>query len=554
MSFVMSLLWILTYIAPATWQLSVVILSPLAGALASATFIVSFVLYMMSKGPMLYWTGIISYFMMYAAVGVVIITTGHTESPFIMLWMLLTIFAGLFGSLGFMFICVVDAAYLTYILSEQPTGTVNLTSLLFIFVIPLIMSIIVWRRQGLTETKSDKAYNDLAKELSQVANKSEIVINAIADGVIAINGEGTIQLINPAAQSIMGWGKQDAMGLDYRSVFRLTDSQDKQVLDETDPVQQVLLNNTSITRNDLNLITTAGKKMFISLLVSPVGQQGSGAIVVFRDITSDVAENRQKAEFVSTASHEMRTPVAAIEGYLGLALNPQTATIDDKARMYLIKAHESAQHLGQLFQDLLDVSKAEDGRLSSNPNSIDVTSFARDVTSSLLSKAVSKQITLVFAPDANNPANQTITPAYYVNADPNHYREVLSNLIENGIKYTKASGTVTVDISGDESHVIVSIIDNGIGIPTEDIQHLFQKFYRVDNTDTREIGGTGLGLYLCRRLVEAMDGRIWVESVYGKGSMFFVELPRMNNDLALEKIQVAQQSAQNITTAQEQQS
>ncbi len=545
----MSLLWILNFITPVGWQLSAVIISPLAGALASATFIVSLALYMMSKGPMLYWAGLISYFMMYAATGVVIITTGHTQSPFIMLWMLLTVFSGLFGSLGFMFICVVDAAYITYILSEQPSGAINFSSLLFIFVIPLVMSIIVWRRQGLTETKSDKAYSELAKELSQVANKSEIVINAIADGVIAVNGEGTIQLINPAAQSIMGWGKQDAMGLDYRSVFRLTDSRDKQVLDETDPVQQVLLNNTSITRNDLNLITTAGKKMIISLLVSPVGQHGSGAIVVFRDITSDVAENRQKAEFISTASHEMRTPVAAIEGYLGLALNPQTATIDDKARMYLIKAHESAQHLGQLFQDLLDVSKAEDGRLSNNPSAIDVTSFARDVTTSLLSKAVSKQISLLFAPDTNDPANQTVTPVYYVNADTNHYREVLSNLIENAIKYTKAPGTVTVDISGDESHVIVSIIDNGIGIPTEDIQHLFQKFYRVDNTDTREIGGTGLGLYLCRRLVETMDGRIWVESVYGKGSMFFVELPRMNNDHALQQIQQSQQGSQSSMTS-----
>ncbi|MEO5690571.1 MAG: HAMP domain-containing sensor histidine kinase, partial [Candidatus Saccharimonadales bacterium] len=237
----------------------------------------------------------------------------------------------------------------------------------------------------------------------------------------------------------------------------------------------------------------------------------------------------------------MRTPVAAIEGYLGLALNPQTATIDDKARMYLTKAHESAEHLGQLFQDLLDVSKAEDGRLSSNPTAIDVTSFARDVTSSLQSKAINNQISLVFAPDTNDPANQTITPVYYVNADPNHYREVLANLIENGIKYTKSSGTVTVDISGDETHVIISIIDNGLGIPTEDISHLFQKFYRVDNTDTREIGGTGLGLYLCRRLVESMDGRIWVESVYGKGSMFFVELPRMNNDQALQQIQASQQ-------------
>ena len=279
--------------------------------------------------------------------------------------------------------------------------------------------------------------------------------------------------------------------------------------------------------------------MIISLLVSPFGQQGSGAIIVFRDITNDVAENRQKAEFVSTASHEMRTPVAAIEGYLGLALNPQTATIDDKARVYLTKAHESAKHLGQLFQDLLDESKAEDGRLSNNPTAIDVTSFVRDVTTSLLSTAIAKQITLTFAPDTNDPSKQTITPAYYVSADPSHYREILSNLIENGIKYTKASGTVTVDISGDDTHVIVSIIDNGIGIPAEDIPHLFQKFYRVDNTDTREIGGTGLGLYLCRRLVEAMDGRLWVESVYGKGSMFFVELPRMSTEQALQQVKQA---------------
>ncbi len=126
-----------------------------------------------------------------------------------------------------------------------------------------------------------------------------------------------------------------------------------------------------------------------------------------------------------------------------------------------------------------------------------------------------------------------MTPVYYVRADQSHYREVLSNLIENAIKYTKAGGTITVDITGDESHVIVSVVDTGIGIPKEDIPHLFQKFYRVDNSDTREIGGTGLGLYLCRRLVEAMDGRIWVESDYGKGSMFFVELARMNPNDAL---------------------
>ena len=533
LSLVVTGLWGIRFVLPDMWAIGNLIISPYAGAIAALTVAVTVPLYIISKGVMIRWTGLISYLMMYATSAVLIITTGHTESPFILLVMLLTIFAGLFGMLGFLFITLVDTVYVTYLLTDQPSGSVPISIIIFTFVVPLVISLLVWRKQSLGEAKSDKAYSDLAKELSQVANKSEIVINAIADGVIAINGEGIIQLINPAAQQIMGWGKQDAIELDYRSVFKLTDNKDKPVSDDVDPVQQVLRTNVSITRNDLNLVTEAGKKMIISLLVSPFGQQGSGAIIVFRDITSDVAENRQKAEFVSTASHEMRTPVAAIEGYIGLALNPQTATIDDKARTYLTKAHESAQHLGQLFQDLLDVSKAEDGRLNNNPAVVDATAFVRDVVTSLLSTAISKQISLTFAPDKNDPANQVVTPVYYVNVDPGHYREVLSNLVENAIKYTKPTGKVTVDITGDDSHVTVSIIDNGIGIPAEDIPHLFQKFYRVDNTDTREIGGTGLGLYLCRRLVETMEGRLWVESVYGKGSMFFVELPRMKNDEAM---------------------
>src|SRR5690606_4513614 len=99
----------------------------------------------------------------------------------------------------------------------------------------------------------------------------------------------------------------------------------------------------------------------VSLVASPVGGPGSGIIIVFRDITKEKAEEREQAEFISTASHEMRTPVASIEGYLGLALNPATAQVDEKARNYITKAHEAAQHLGRLFQDLLDTARAEDG-------------------------------------------------------------------------------------------------------------------------------------------------------------------------------------------------
>lgn len=391
------------------------------------------------------------------------------------------------------------------------------------------ISLVGLHRQHKSADGRAEAYHALAQELSQVANKSEIVINAIGDGVIAVDNKGIIQLINPAAQTIIGWGKQDAEDLDYRSVLHLTDSGGNEFAPDAGPVQQVLHGNPSLMRNDLLLTTNSGKKINVSLLVSPIGNFGNGAIIVFRDITSEVTENKQRTEFISTASHEMRTPVAAIEGYLGLALNPATAQIDDKARMYLTKAHESAEHLGRLFQDLLDVSKAEDGRLKNDPKIIELVDFVRESANVLMTKAQEKGLQLIFQPDVSESSSNSIAPVFYIEVDPDHLRETMSNLIENAIKYTK-EGSVTVNVTANEAHTTVSIADTGIGIAAEDIPHLFQKFYRIDNSDTREIGGTGLGLYLCRRLVESMNGRLWVESGAGKGSTFFVELDRISAD------------------------
>lgn len=396
-----------------------------------------------------------------------------------------------------------------------------------VLAVTALVAAIGLHRQSKSADGKAEAYHALAQELSQVANKSEIVINAIGDGVIATDNRGIIQLINPAAQAIIGWTKQDAEALDYRSVLKLSDDKGNDITVETDPIQQILHGNPSITRNDLLLATNSGKKINVSLVVSPVGNFNNGAIVVFRDITSEVSENKQRTEFISTASHEMRTPVASIEGYLGLALNPATAQIDDKARAYLTKAHESAEHLGRLFQDLLDVSKSEDGRLKNDPKLIELVDFARESTSALLTKAQEKGLSLVFQPDVSESASNSINPVYYVEVDPDHLRETLSNLIENAIKYTKEGG-VTINVTSDGNHATVSITDTGIGIEKEDIPHLFQKFYRIDNSDTREIGGTGLGLYLCRRLVESMNGRLWLESEAGQGSTFFVELARIS--------------------------
>lgn len=528
------------------------LVSDLAAAFAGLTAIISFVSYLWVPKKYTFHAALIVYGLLITTTSLLILNTGGTTSPFIALWMLAAVFAGIFGAWGIVPMLIAVNSYL--VLQYLGTGSISRETIVTVILageLPLLISFLIWHRKSSNESGKDRAYRDLANELSEVASKSEVVINAIADGVIAVDNQGVIQLINPAAQRILGWDKQDAMTLNYKSVLSLSDKAGADLNEATDPIQHVLGDNKPQRTNDLALTTKSGKKLFISLVASPIGQIGSGVIIVFRDITKEKAEEREQAEFISTASHEMRTPVASIEGYLGLTLNPATAQIDDKARDFITKAHESAQHLGRLFQDLLDVSKAEDGRLSNNPKVTDVVSYIHDVVQGLRPKADEKGLRMLYKPlpdDATDQSNRRLTPVFYVNLDNDHLREVVANLVENAIKYTP-QGDVTIDIGGDTEHVVISVTDSGIGIPAEDIPHLFQKFYRVDNSDTREIGGTGLGLYLCRRLAETMGGRIWLESEYKKGSTFYLEVPRISHEEATTLIEKATEQAPAITPA-----
>mgnify|MGYP000436255047 CR=1 FL=1 len=508
------------------------IVTPLVLVIASITAVVSFASYLWIPKKSAVWAALLVYILLATSVAALIFTTGGVSSPFIALWMLISVFVGIFGVWGLLPLLVALGAFVASQYLAGNLGVELFVVLAFAGILPMIASFIIWHNKAgkLEVEPGDKAYKDLANELSQVASKSEVVINAIGDGVMAVDAQGIVQLINPAAQRIIGWGKQDALALSYKSILQLANAKGEPVDPSLDPVQQVLNTNQQMRDNDLSIITHSGKKIMASLVASPVGEPGSGAIIVFRDITKEKAEEREQAEFISTASHEMRTPVASIEGYLGLALNPNTAQIDDKARDFIQKAHESAQHLGRLFQDLLDVSKAEDGRLSNTPKVVDIMAFTHDILQGLQQKATDKGLRLTFKPNPDD-GSKHVVPVYHVNLDNDHIREVINNLTENAIKYTPA-GEVVVDITGTDDKVVISIKDSGIGIPAEDMSHLFQKFYRVNNAETNQIGGTGLGLFLCRRLAETMGGRIWAESEYKKGSTFYLELPRISSQEA----------------------
>lgn len=480
--------------------------------------------------------GIFVYLLTVAVAATTIITSGGVVSPFLVMWIIVAIFAGFFGAiiLGIMGLLVILQIISTSV--QQGINVQFIIGYLFFGFLPLIFSLVLWIRRQ----KADDNTSNLENRLSAVENKSDVVINAIDDGVLAISKDGNIELINPSAQQIIGWDQGDALGLNWKSVLKLVTSDGKDVEDLENPIAQSLSKNQPTHNDKLFLLTSSEKRILVSIVSSPVGTDGEGIIVVFRDITKEKAEEREQAEFISTASHEMRTPVASIEGYLGLALNPATAHIDEKARDFITKAHESAQHLGRLFQDLLDISKVEDGRMKNNPKIINVNEFLKDIFDGLATKANEKQLNYIFMPDIIDEGKEkSLQPIFYANIDPDHFREVVSNLIENAIKYTP-SGEVVVNITGDDKQISVSVKDSGIGIPAEDIPHLFQKFYRVDNSDTREIGGTGLGLYLSRRLAEAMSGNLRVESKYKEGSTFYLEIPRMNSSEAKQRLESAE--------------
>lgn len=511
--------------------------------LSSATFLVSFIAYLWAPKKYISLFAFLVYGLLVVTTANLVMNTGEISSPFIALWIAVAVFAGVFGGAGYLLLGLGTVGYMAYAWLTH----VSITSFILAGlagIAPLVASFIIWHTKSTKENTHDKAYNQLASELNQESSKADVVINTINDGVIAVDKRGVIQLINPAAQHMIGWGREDAVNLSYKSVIKLHDRADKPVTEQNDPIEQVLMTNQEVHSEDFSIHTEGGKKVLLSIIVSPIGRPSTGAIIVFRDMTKEKAEEREQAEFISTASHEMRTPVASIEGYLGLVLNPATAQIDDRAREYITKAQASAQHLGRLFQDLLDVSKADDGRVTNNPSVVDVIEFVSDVAEGLRAKAQEKGLRYIFKPrtDTSNVGDRMVTPVYYSHVDNDHLREVISNLIENAIKYT-LEGDVIIDVGGDETHVNISIQDSGIGIPAEDIPHLFQKFYRVDNTDTREIGGTGLGLYLCRRLAEIIGGRITVQSEYKKGSTFTLVLPRIDQEEANRLIEASTAAA-----------
>jgi PAS domain S-box-containing protein len=326
-----------------------------------------------------------------------------------------------------------------------------------------------------------------------------LVVEHVGDGVLLVDEEGIVRLWNPAAERITGLAAHEAVGRPAAEILR--------PWEKVAPVGDA----ETVTPETLP-VEVNGRELWLS--VTGVAFSG-GAVFAFRDLTAEQAVEQLKSDFVATVSHELRTPLAAIYG-AALTLQREDVRLSEPQRSGLLEVIAGeADRLARIVNDILWASRLESGTMRTTIQVCDGVELARGIVDAARSY-IPPNIQLVFdaPPDAPPLA-----------ADPDKVRQVLGNLVENAVKYSPDGGQVALSITTAGDRLRFTVRDEGLGVPPPEQKRIFEKFHRLDPQLTRGVGGTGLGLYICRELVKRMNGRIWVESNGRRGSEFVVELP-----------------------------
>ena len=347
------------------------------------------------------------------------------------------------------------------------------------------------------------------REIAGEKSKIKTIIHCMADGVLVTDHEGQVVLHNPAVVKMLKMTAPPGFGQP------LADCVGKDFLKElVEKIRQVSSEKSSAVSQELVF-----DEVTLMAHTAPVRSEEReilGAVTVLRDVSILKAMDRMKSDFVAMVSHELRAPLASVEQQLSVILAGIIGEVNERQKEMLGRAKERTHALLSLINDLLDLSKIEAGFVVQYKEPVQIAEVLEKTIGILKIQAESKNLTL----DLSLPA--FLPP---VMADRRNMEEVFINLLSNGIKYTGDGGWVKVQAYGERSYLCVQVSDNGIGISSEDLPHIFDKFYRVKNAQTRKITGTGLGLPIVKRIVAAHLGMVEVESQPGVGSKFRVFLP-----------------------------
>lgn len=347
--------------------------------------------------------------------------------------------------------------------------------------------------------------------------KFSVVLSGITDAVIAVDLHNHILTFNAAAERVTGFEVAEAIGKYIGDVIKLRDKDHELDVEEYSPQTVGTKEGLVFNRRYIRL-SSKNNQAFVNVLVGKI-KEGSkinlGGIISIHDLSEEQKLEEMKLDFVSMAAHELRTPLTSIRGYMSLFLDEYGTNMNENQMLLLKRVDIASQQLSNLVEDLLSVSRIEKGAFSITPKPVEWVELVKGVVDQVALRAKEKNQTLTFDPGTL----QQVT----ISADRLRISEVVTNLVSNAINYTQPGGTIHVSLEQAGSEINTHIKDTGEGIPADAMPHLFTKFFRASTGLTQK--GTGLGLYISKAIVEKHGGKIWVESVVGKGSTFSFSLP-----------------------------
>ena len=367
-----------------------------------------------------------------------------------------------------------------------------------------------------------QAVNNLSVKIEEAQESSEAerrrldsVLSHMSDGVIATDRRGNITIINEMASEDLNVNPDEVIGrsildvLDIRSQYTLREileNQDEIILDFSDAEHEQILN------------------AYFSLIQRESGFI-SGLVCVLHDVTEQQKIDRERRQFVSNVSHELRTPLTSMRSYIE-ALNDGAWKDPEVAPQFLKVTQDETDRMIRMINDLLSLSRMDSGRLQLELELVNLNE---------LFNYILNRFDMMLDKD-NNDTRDTKTKNYtikrdftkrdlWVEIDTDKFIQVVDNIMNNAIKYSPDGGVITCRLLETHNHVILSITDQGLGIPKKDLNHVFDRFFRVDKARSRAQGGTGLGLAISKEVIALHHGKIWVDSIEGKGSTFYISLP-----------------------------
>lgn len=382
----------------------------------------------------------------------------------------------------------------------------------------------------LEDVEKEKERTGLEKE------KIDAIVHSIGDAVFVINNNYEITLFNQIASNLSGYSDLEAIGQRYDKVLRFAYEKDGTINEKFikdcmgEGKVTTMVNHTVLIKKD-------GSKIPVADSAAPLEDKDGkviGAVVVFRDVTKEREIDQAKDEFLSIASHELRTPMTAIMGNVDMVLKGQAGKISDEVKEYLEDVAIAAERLIKLVNDMLDVSRVEVGRMKFRLKEVDMNGIIKTLVKDFQSITKAKNITIKYDQKEKMPK---------VWGDEDKLTQVVLNVVGNAVKFTE-KGSVTISTEVKDEMAIVRVKDTGPGIGKEDMNKLFKKFQQIHTTRTLESKGTGLGLYICQQIISKLGGEIWADSEgLGKGSTFSFSAPVAGSKKAEETIKVLEKEA-----------